>query len=213
MKSTFGATLLIFLLISVLLTNAREEKNRQRHIRTDGFYLYDNGVDTILTIPGGREMQLAMYESMKEQGYIEKEWQPKTALDSEAKLDGGTDIRFFFFLSDTSAGVFGTIYRHRPVIQSLLDYYHYKKDEKDTLSERISSINAVHEMVFLTDSTFAYKEGSDYFEQTDSCLIKGDSLFVSSTRTISKYMKLPVLHKYVFVPFNNIPPDLLQVKK
>jgi hypothetical protein len=222
MKITFGALispkfintmmkpiLTFLLLLSQFCTISKDLRNR--HLRTDGFYFYDNRIDSIATMPGGRERQLAMLKEMREKGFNIKLDSSSTSLDSEAKLtEGSTDIRFIAFLDDTSGIVFGSIYR-RNVLNKFIDYYNSRKTGT-TFGDKFK-IQTISNVVFTSDSSFKFRVGlkGDYFEKENSCTLRNDSLVVRSTRpffpgAINEY-------RYFFVPFGNIPPDLLTISK
>ena len=182
-----------------------------RHLRTDGFYLYDNGIDTIAIIPGGRQMQMTIFQMAKERGL--KFDSSLTKLDSEAKnSQGSTDIHFIAFLNDTSGLAWGTIYRKANVLEKFLKLYKAIQAGRDTVKRNSGQL--ISKIFFQSDSTITFQTGttSDYFEEHEFGIVKKDSLLVKAYRSIAPG-QLFSERSYIFIPFDKIPTDLLHTRK
>jgi hypothetical protein len=177
-----------------------------RHLRTDGFYVYDNGLDTIVTIPGGEEMQLEMLTEMTKKGFIKPDTH-FSHIDSIAKLsDGSTDVSFIVFFCDTSGTAFGTIYRDS-ILKRFFNTVNERRAGRD--DRRFGIISNI---VFQDDSTFTFVVGDPFVPKVFNCSIKPYGLHVSIANDIEGPFRAKV-YDYNFIPFDNIPPDLFVIKK
>jgi hypothetical protein len=198
------------LLIYFLAPDLSLSKDNKIHLRTDGFYFYDNGIDTIVYIPGGEQMQGQMIEYMKQMGYIKPDFIP-THEDSLVKNgDSSTLIDVMVFFSDSTGTHIGTPYRKNNTLQELLNTIDLRKRKIPTLDsdKRVR----FYDFEFQNDSTFTFTYAKNFpdWQSKYICTYKGnDTLSVKIIRPAD----FTTSRNYIFVPFNNIPNNLLKVKK
>jgi hypothetical protein len=197
--------LFLFSSLGIYCKNAKEAK---RHLHTDGFYLYDNGLDTIIYLPEANEAHWALIKLRQEEGLIAKD-RKFTHEDSQAKSgEGTTEIECIAFYSDSTGTTFGTSYRKDTTIKWFLKEINYRKTRVDS-NTMADNMVMFSDFKFLGDTTFTFTIGKGFHEVKEerTCTFSGNGLKVKSLRKGSPE------RFYVFVPYNNIPPDLLKVKK
>ncbi len=188
---------IISLCMMLLLANENEAV-RNKHPRTDGYYIYDNGIDTIAEIPNGREMQLSMIQSMREEGYISKDYRPGHE-DSIAKNgDISTDVRILRFFSDSEVQYIGTIHRaefEKVLAETML------RHKAQTNGGTIDAQVRITDMHMMNDSVVNFTKARNIpvFEEFFTCVVSGDSLRVRTRRTVAN-MALSKEKVYHFVP-------------
>ena len=195
-------------------------------IRTDGFYFYDNGIDTLVIIPGGGTMQIQMIQLMQAQGLLSRNIK-FTGDDSIAiNSEGSTAIDVIAFFNKSSGTEYGTSHRRDGFIQDLINTINRRKaitdtandmyihDEDSLITRRFDKTTLISDITFLNDTTliFTIGKGYEFLEKRYTCIMNGDRLNVT---VVSSQSPGSILYRrmYVFIPFNNIPTDLLKVKK
>ena len=217
---------LVFIFILLQHCVYSQTNNAYKHPRSDGFYFYDNGLDTIVLLPEANEMQVQTIKLMQDQGLLSKN-QKFTHEDSIARnSQGTTTIDCIAFFNDTSGTELRTLYRNDTFINFFITTVNRRKAVAAcNLNANISSddVKALinfdkttlfSDMHFINDSTFTFVIGKevDYLAKKYNCIMRHDSLNVKELN----YLDTTFVYydrNYVFIPFNNIPPDLLKLKK
>ena len=217
---------LVFIFILLQHCVYSQTNNAYKHPRSDGFYFYDNGLDTIVFLPEANEMQVQAIKLMQDQGLLSKH-QKFTHEDSIARNNEGTTIiDCIAFFNDTGGTELGTLYRSDTFINYFIATINRRKavatfnlnanmgsDDTKALIN-FDKTTLISDMHFINDSTFTFVigRGVDYLAKKYSCIMRHDNLNVKELN----YMDTTFVyydHNYFFIPFNNIPSDLLRLKK
>lgn len=215
---------IIFLLLNYNVFG--QANNYHMHIRTDGFYFYDNGLDTIVLIPDADKMQIETIKLMQDQGLLSKEIK-FTHEDSIARnSEGTTAIHCFAFFTDTSGTAYGTLYRNDTFINNLIATINRRKavsafnlnanasDEHTRALINFDKTTLISDIHFINDSVFTFiiGRGYDYLTNKYKCIIRHDTLNIRWQNYLDTTYVFPE-RNYIFIPFNDIPSDLLKLKK
>jgi len=224
MRLTFKIYYIFLLLLSTVTVFGQMRQDiKNSRVREDGFYYYDNGIDTIAVIPEGTEMHLEMIKLMQDKGYLPQDL-TLTHNDSVAKsTDGSTNIHCFAFFNGNTGTGYGTIHREDTFITDLISTINRRKaiaSNVDTNTVawdniyRFDRTSLMSDMVYIDDTFLSFTMGKndDDLERNYRCILRGDTLNVKmGIPTMPGYVIWE--RDYVFVPFSNIPADLVRRKR
>lgn len=199
------------LLLTVLLSAVVSGQSATTRLRTDGFYFYDNGIDTLNAIPDGAQMQAETVESMRKMGFLENNERAPVFDSIAINSEGSTYISFIAFYNDKGGMAWASALRNSKVLDTFLQIYERRKEMFP--ASKLDETVAMSDIYFQNDSVFTYIIGGkhDYFASAYTCTLRGNNLIVKQVRKAIPDHKYPVL-EYTFIPFDNIPPDLILKK-
>ncbi len=217
-----------YIFICVLSLKVSAQPDTRRHFRTNGIYFFDNGIDTLNLIKDGLKMQLDMIQMMQEEGIIPKK--PFTHSDSiVVNQHGSCNINFLAFFNDTSGTFCGTFEREVGSTKRFIDQIQsWKKltlgdssittENADTLMllKLYSNTRCFRNMQYLNDSVIEFVitgRGYDFMERMAQCTLRQNNTM--RVKIFPSFDPMFALNDdlYIFIPYNKIPPDLVEAKR
>jgi hypothetical protein len=204
------------------------QPDTRRHFRTDGIYFFDNGIDTLNLIKDGLKMQLDMIKMMQDEGIIPKK--PFTHSDSVVvNQQGSCDVNFIAFFNDTSGTFCGTLERTAGSTKQFLDQIQsWKKltlgdstittKNADTLQllKFYGNTRCFRNMQYINDSVIEFVitgRGYDFMERIAQCILRQNNTM--RVKIFPSFDPMFALSDdlYIFIPYDKIPPDLVEAKR
>ena len=198
----------VFLILALfLLITSFDKKSVQKHIRTDGYYLFDNGLDTFALIPGSKELYKSSYKFLEKQFGIKPRSHNDCLPDSMAFYgDSSTQLFYLAFFENNAGTAFVDVCRNREGRRKAISDI---KNRAANIDTQYAYVNVVFDAHYKNDSTITYQVSKiDYqHEYCEGTIFgNGDSIRIHCIRT-----QFPQINnsrwstrQYKFIPY---PPN------
>lgn len=175
--------------------------NKAYTLRTDGFYLYDNGIDTFQIMPDSKDLYLAGMAALRQKNLClpgKSRCQP----DSVVVLkEGSPFIHYIAFFDNFSGTALVKNCRDKSTRDEAMATIAARKN-KTGKHDCFEQSEQIHAISFLNDSTFTFLVQDDsFFHEKYRATIQKNGL--SITDISNRMMKTPeVPCNYIFMPNN-----------
>ncbi|MBS1775125.1 MAG: hypothetical protein JSS64_02460 [Bacteroidetes bacterium] len=182
-----------------------------QHFRTDGYYFYDNNVDTLFMMPIDRQQDSLIHELLRAELNVEHIYSPCMPM-FKVPLEGSTFFHYLCFFNEGTA--YAGACRDSFLVSQQINHMLIRRLNLDTsLVAKTQTIRSIS----IKDSTFTFRvstEEDGYFQETFSgrFLPNGD-LRLKAFRSIDPVNGVGQVNAvynqtrtYHFYPFDEMPP-------
>lgn len=186
------------------------EFKKGRTLRTDGFYFFDNGIDTLKILPKSENVVEETRAIFAAAG-IEVPRHMKNKCDTNIVVlaDGSTLLHFIAFSNNRKGMVAAANCRDKKLLDEVVQVLR-RKDESSP------EVDTLHDVSFINDSTFTFVVGESKVYNNKSlsqveegyyCTFRGSDHLIVRYRLKCMPGARMEERDYRFIPFNDVPAD------